>query len=193
MSVSRLLVVAPLVLLPGVALAHPGHATDGLVLGLSHPLIGLDHLLAMLAVGAWVAITPMTRRWRLPAAFAAAMSGGALIGITGLPLPEVEMLIALSLLILASLMLLRRPLSPTLACALAGGLALVHGYAHGRELPADADTVTAAAWLFGMLVATGLLQAAGAALAMASRRHPTILKGAAAAIAVAGTHLLLAP
>ena len=193
MSASRLLVVAPLVLLPGVALAHPGHSAASFMEGLSHPLIGLDHLLAMLAVGAWAALTPMTRRWRLPAAFAAGLSGGALLGIAGLPLPAVEVLIALSLLILASLMLLRRPLSSTLACALAGGLAMVHGYAHGRELPADADAVTAAAWLFGMLVATGLLQAAGAALAVASRRHPTILKGAAAAIAVAGTHLLLAP
>jgi len=189
MSASRLtVVIATLGLLPGLALAHPGHDAPGFVAGLSHPFTGLDHLLAMVAVGWWAAATRISRGWRVPASFATGMLAGAGLGLAGLRLPAAEPLIALSLLVFGGLMMLRRTLSLTPACALAGSLALVHGYAHGAELPASADT---AAWLFGMVTATLLLHLAGAALALASRRHPLGLRTAGAVVAVAGTSLLL--
>jgi urease accessory protein len=189
MTASRLTaVILALGLLPSLALAHPGHETPGFVAGLLHPLTGLDHLLAILAVGGWAAATRLAGGWRVPASFATGMLAGALLGLAGLRLPAAELLIALSLLVFGSLMMLRRTLALAPACALAGGLALFHGYAHGAELPASADTV---AWLSGMVTATVLLHLAGAALALASRRHPLGLRLAGAAVAAAGGGLLL--
>lgn len=182
------LLIAALGLLPAVALAHPGHDAPGFVAGLMHTVTGIDHLLAMIAVGWWTAASQSRHWWRVPASFAAGMLTGALLGLAGLTLPGAETLVALSLLVIGGLMVLRRTLSRTGATALAAGLALFHGYAHGSELPASGDT---AAWLLGMIAATLLLHLAGAALALASRRDPRALRAAGAVVTIAGSGLLI--
>lgn len=182
------ILIAALGLLPAVALAHPGHDTPGFVAGLMHPVAGIDHLLAMVAVGWWSAAVQSRRWWLVPAAFASSMLAGALLGLAGFQAPATEALVALSPLVIGGLMLMRRTLSLASASVLAGSLALFHGHAHGSELPASGDT---AAWLLGMIAATLLLHLAGAALALASRRDPRALRVAGALVTVAGAGLLI--
>lgn len=189
MSHTRLTVLtAAILLLPAIASAHPGHDAPGFFAGLLHPITGLDHLLAMIAVGWWSAAVQTRRWWLVPASFASGMLAGALLGLAGLQVPATETIIAISLLVIGSLMMLRRSLSLASASALAGGLALFHGYAHGSELPSSFDAAT---WLLGMVAATLLLHLAGAALALASRRNPLALRAAGAVVAIAGTSLLI--
>ncbi|MCR5867019.1 HupE/UreJ family protein [Aquincola sp. J276] len=163
---------------PLIASAHGGSdgaAHHGLLAGLLHPFTGLDHLLAMLAVGAWgatalpaadaQATSPGGRvaaAARLPLVFAALLLAGALAAAAGLRLPAVEPVIAASLLVLGLLVALRSPLPAAAASALVGGFALFHGAAHGTELGG-------AAALAGMVMATALLHAAGLALGFAWR------------------------
>jgi len=144
------------------ALAHPGDHAGGVLHGFAHPFAGLDHLLALLAVGIWAARLPSAARWQLPAVFVCFMAIGAMLG--GLALPFVEPMVALSVLVfgLAATLAKRLPLS------VGGGtvalFALYHGHAHFTEMP---DT-SPAGFLAGMLLATALLQLVGALLALAA-------------------------
>lgn len=164
---------------PLIASAHAGAdaaAHHGLLAGLLHPFTGLDHLLAMLAVGAWgamslpaqgAAASPVRSRRlaaaaKLPLVFAALLLAGAVAAAAGLRLPAVEPVIAASLLVLGLLVALRGRLPAPLASSLVGGFALFHGAAHGTELGG-------AAALAGMVAATALLHAAGLALGFAWR------------------------
>lgn len=151
----------------GTASAHPGHlggdssAPAGILAGFVHPL-GLDHLLAMLAVGVWSATAlPAARRLQGPMAFMAAMVAGAALG-RGLAAPGVvEPALALSVVVFGGLIALPRLLPAASGLALvvlAGGL---HGLAHGAELPPGGGF---AGYAFGFLATTALLHAAGLAL-----------------------------
>lgn len=187
--------------LPLIASAHVGQdgaAHHGLLAGLLHPFTGLDHLLAMLAVGTWGALSlPATASdggrlqrlgtaARLPLVFAALLLVGALAAAAGLRLPAVEPVIAASLLVLGLLVALRSRLPAMAASALVGGFALFHGAAHGTELGG-------AAALAGMVAATAVLHAAGLALGFALRdRAPWLGRLAGGATAVVGAGLLLA-
>jgi urease accessory protein len=156
------------------ALAHTGH--DGglhdvtFTTGLLHPLTGIDHLAAMLAVGLWSATTATSprRMWTAPLAFAGMLLVGALMGLVGVTLPAVEPMIAASLLALGLLLASRTKLPTAITASLVGLFAIFHGIAHGTEL---AGGTNGFAPLAGMLTATIALHLTGVGLGLAMRRH----------------------
>jgi urease accessory protein len=160
-------VALALVLSPVAAFAHQetGQAA-GLLAGLSHPLSGLDHVLAMIAVGLWGAVLGPPAIWVLPVAFPMVMAFGGLMGLLGFPLPGVEIGIAVSAVVLGALVLaeVRPPL--WLAALIVAFFAIFHGHAHGRELPEGASALL---YSLGFVVATGLLHAFGILLGVAHR------------------------
>lgn len=169
------------------ALAHPGHAASGVLDGLLHPLTGIDHLLAIVAVGWWSAASKARRWWVVPLVFAVSMLGGALLGLGHGTLPYQERLIAASVVALGALMLTQARWPVAAMAALAGALALAHGYAHGSELPQG----NAAPWLAGMVVATLTLHLGGAYAGQLSNRHARWATPAAGSLTlVAGLALL---
>lgn len=172
----------------GSAFAHPGHAADGVLDGLLHPLTGLDHLLAIVALGWWSAATQAKRWWLVPAAFAASMLAGALLGIGRGPLPYQEAAIAVSVVVLGALMLARTKPPLGAAMVLAVALAWVHGHAHGSELPAG----HAAPWLAGMVAMTLSLHLAGAWAGYLSTRRARWATPAAGALGLVAGIVLLA-
>ena len=143
------------------------HAAIGFVDGLLHPLTGLDHLGAMLAVGFWSALTAH-RLWTTPLAFAVMLLAGALLGLAGVVLPAVEPMIAVSLLVLGLLVALRARMPALLASALVGLFAIFHGVAHGNEL-AGAPQIGAP--LAALLITTVALHGIGLGLGVALRRR----------------------
>ncbi len=188
LSLLRCVSCAIALLLPGVALAHPGHAS-GFIGGLVHPLTGIDHLLAMAAVGWWAASAPIRRWWAVPLTFATCTLGGALLGRSGaLALPGCEAMIALSLIVFGGLLVTRQALTLGMACALAGLLALFHGQAHGAEMP---RTAAGSAWLAGMVLATAALHVGGALAGRLATRHARWLtRAVGAGTALTGLALL---
>jgi urease accessory protein len=165
---TKILLALSLLLSPALALAHPGHDQAGLAAGFSHPLQGLDHLLAMLAVGLWAAQQQGNARWALPLSFVASMLFGGLLGFAGLQLPLLEGAIAGSVLALGLLVAVAARLPLAIAIGLCSVLALSHGVAHALELPNAASPWTYAA---GFVFATALLHAGGYALV---RYLPTV-------------------
>jgi urease accessory protein len=177
----------------GVASANAhtdGLATGGFMAGFSHPLSGLDHLLAMVAVGIWGASLGRPLIWALPVAFPLLMVVGGVLGIAGVPVPYVEPGIAASVVILglAILAAWRAPLA--VALMVVGIFGVLHGYAHGLELP---EAVAPQAYTAGFVLATGLLHLAGIALGMLKvlPGGAELLRGSGAAIAVAGVWILI--
>lgn len=125
-----------LVLTPSLALAHPGHAhTSSFLSGLTHPLTGLDHLLAMFAIGLWAASLGGRALLIVPSMFVLTMILGAAAAMFGASVPFVESGILLSVVLLGSLLLIGKRLPTTLAAFLAGAFAVFHGVAHGMEMP----------------------------------------------------------
>lgn len=151
------------------AYAHPGHqpASAGLIAGLIHPLLGADHLLAMLMVGIWAAQLGGRARWLLPASFIALMGIGAAAAMLGHAPPRIDAGIAASLLVFGLLVALRGRLPLPAALTLTAVFALFHGAAHGLELPVLARP---GAYALGFLGATAALHAAGVALGISARR-----------------------
>ena len=153
---------------PALAAAHPGAdagSPPGFAAGLAHPFTGIDHLLAMLAVGLWSGLRGGAARWLAPAVFMALLVAGALGGATGSGPAGIEPLVATSLVILG--LLLAGPAAASLPIALAviGGFALVHGAAHGVELGAGRA-------LAGVAVGSALLLVSGGGIGRALRTHP---------------------
>ena len=136
MRLPRSLVLLALCLATGPALAHTGAGVPGgLASGFAHPFTGLDHIVAMVAVGVWGAQLGRPGVWALLLCFPAAMIVGAVLGAAGLPFAPVELGIALSSLVLgAAVMMALRP-RLWVAAAVTGAFAMVHGYAHGQEMP----------------------------------------------------------
>lgn len=155
----RLPLAAALVLAAGAAEAHTGTMhVHSLAEGLTHPLTGADHLLAMVAVGLIAARCRGRAVLAVPAAFVGAMVVGAGLGMAGFAVGAAETGIALSLLVLGALAALARPLPAAAAATIAALSGLAHGIAHGAEAPADGATL---AYLAGMLATTAILHAAG--------------------------------
>ena len=178
----------PTVMFTGVAQAHTGVGpTAGFAAGFSHPLMGLDHVLAMVTVGLWAAMLGGRALWLVPLAFVAAMAGGGVLGAAGIGLPFVEMMIAGSIVALGALAALRARLPIVLGMALVGLFAVFHGHAHGAEMPAAAS---AALYGLGFAVATALLHAAGIGVGVLAGRTALLARGAGAAVALAGVALL---
>lgn len=174
----RRTILAGLGLATSAAFAHTGemghaHGTDAITSfaqGALHPLTGLDHLAAMVSVGLWSALTARDSRramWTAPAAFAATLLVGALLGLAGLSLPGVEPMIAASLLVMGLLVSTRTALPTVAGGALVAVFALFHGLAHGAELAGG----QAAAALAGMVISTAALHAVGIALGLALRHQ----------------------
>jgi urease accessory protein len=179
--------------LSGLAEAHTGvHflAADGFAAGFVHPFSGLDHLLAMVAVGLWAWSLGGAARWIVPASFVALLAIGATLGASGVSLPAVEPMIALSVIALGVLVALSVRV-PTIAAAAAVALfGLFHGFAHGAEMPALAQPLAYGA---GFVAATALLHGIGLALGATLPRFAPApsLRLAGGAIAAAGVALAL--
>jgi urease accessory protein len=173
----------------GPALAHTGAGpVEGLAQGLMHPLTGLDHLLAMVAVGLWAGMTGGRARLAYPAAFIVAMLVAGFWGMSGGALAGAEFGIALSVVILGAAIALRA--SPPLAAgALACGIfAVFHGFAHGAEWPQNASV---AGYALGFVIATAALHGAGLALAGAlAARAPILARIAGGGLVLAGMAIL---
>lgn len=189
MNYTKILATIAFAAVPAVAHAHTGLHADGLSSGFSHPFGGLDHILAMVAVGFWAATLEGKARFIVPAAFVIVMALGAVLGISGFELPMVEAGIAASVALLGLLVAFEVKVPTAAAAAIVGICALFHGHAHGLELPAMAD---AGGYIVGFLAATIILHAAGIALAMlrfGGAAH-IVARIAGAAVAVAGAALL---
>lgn len=151
-------------LIPAPGMAHDGTGLDGgFLAGVLHPLSGLDHMLAMVAVGLWGAFLGRPLIVALPMVFPGMMVVGAALGMLVVPFPPVETGIALSVVTLGAMVLFAIRARILIACAVVASFALFHGYAHGAELPAAADPVGYSA---GFVLSTGLLHVTGIALGL---------------------------
>ena len=178
--------------LPVIAEAHPFHGvTNGFTGGFSHPLSGLDHILAMIAVGLWAAQLGGRSRWMVPAAFVSLMIVGGALGMAGIHVPAVESGIAASVLVLGLLIAGAVRLPMYGGMALVGLFAIFHGHAHGTEIPAAASGFT---YAVGFVLATIALHAAGIGLGMLAQKRMAVpaLRFAGGAIALAGICMWLA-
>ena len=184
------LIAAAAILLPEIALAHEGGVAGGLVSGFTHPIFGLDHVVAMVAVGLWGAFLSQPAIWLLPMVFPLVMALGGLLGIFGVPVPAVETGIAASALALGAMvaLALRPPL--WVAALLVGAFAIFHGHAHGTELPQAANPLAYGA---GFVIATGLLHLSGIALGLLARWPAGVraVRVGGGAIACAGIYFLV--
>lgn len=171
------------------ALAHPGHAGHDLGAGFWHPITGLDHLLAMIAVGLLAAQLGGRALWAVPSAFVGAMALGGIAGSLGAPLPGVEMMILASVLVLGGLVAAARSLPLVAACSVAAAFAFFHGHAHAVEMAANGSFGLYGA---GFLMATALLHAAGvfAGLLLVRDAQSRALRLAGGAISAASLLLL---
>ena len=176
----------------GSAMAHPCHA-EGAMAGLMHPLTGVDHVLAMVAVGLWAAQLGGRAQWLLPASFVSFLALGGALGASGaaLPLAEagIETGIIASVLLLGLLIGFAVKLQALPAALAVGVFALCHGYAHGVEMPATGSGLLYGA---GFVAASAALHAAGLGLARSVQAHGRWLRSSGAAIALAGVWLGLA-
>jgi urease accessory protein len=189
-AATRAIVASTMLLMPAIAAAHAetGRA-DGLLAGLHHPVSGLDHVLAMVSVGLWGAELGAPAIWLLPVTFPIAMAFGGMLGLIGVPLPGVEIGIALSAVVLgvAVLTAWRPPL--WVAAVIVGVFALFHGHAHGTELPAGSSGLL---YSIGFVVATGLLHATGIGIGTMHRWDwgQAMLRAAGAGVATSGAYFL---
>lgn len=174
----------------GPAFAHvqQGQA-QGFLTGLKHPVSGLDHVLAMIAVGLWGAQLGAPAIWLLPVTFPMVMAFGGFLGLVGIPLPGVEVGIALSAVLLG--VAVAREARPPLAAAasLVGFFAVFHGHAHGTELPPGQSGLM---YSIGFVTATGCLHGVGIAIGIVHKwpAGRTALRLAGALVAVAGVGFL---
>lgn len=176
-------------LLPGLALAHTGGEAAGFWHGASHPFLGLDHLLAMFAIGLWAARGGGHARWALPGAFIGAMILGALLALGGFALPGVETGILVSVLLLGILVAGVYQLPLAASVALVSGFAVFHGFAHGAEMPLAASALSYGA---GFVLASLSLHLAGLGLGFGMNRIIIAHRLAGGAIALSGLYLAVA-
>jgi urease accessory protein len=177
-----------LMLASSVAFAHPGHNVSGLAAGLMHPFTGMDHLLAIVAVGLWAARGGNRKVWLLPATFMTTLVLGAVIAMQWPSLPMVETGIAVSVLALGLLVSLSMQLPAMPSVAIIALFGLLHGYAHGLELP---ESAAPAAYALGFLAATASLHLGGIAVGIASRhRYARLSRILGSVIAISGAFLL---
>jgi urease accessory protein len=156
------------------ALAHTGaeHGAS-FAAGVLHPLAGLDHLVVMAGIGAWAAALGGRALWLLPLSFLTAMSLAAVAAVLGVPLPGVEVGIVLSVIAIVAALLFKPKASLAIWALIAAVMAVFHGHAHGAEMPAAASLIIYGG---GFVLGTAILHAVGAALALALRRGPTVVR-----------------
>lgn len=194
--------IAGLCLTATPALAHTGAGpVSGLAAGFGHPIGGLDHVLAMVAVGVLAAQMGGRALWALPAAFVGTMLLGGMAGVAGLPLPFVELGITGSVIILGAVIALGRRMPLPAAAVLTGAMALFHGHAHGTEMPLSVGGLD---YAIGFALATAMLHGLGLALGLGLHQAvarlafvreslaPLAVRACGSLIAVAGLGLALA-
>lgn len=191
-TLTWLMVVAAVWAMPGAALAHTGgEAPGGFAAGFAHPLGGLDHLLAMVAVGLWAAQLGGRARWVVPVAFLGVMLPAAALGRAGVAVPFAEAAILASVLALGGLIAagVRWPLAASATVVML--FAVGHGHAHGAEMPLALGGVSYSA---GFALATALLHACGVAVsgALSTLRADHLARVAGGAIVIAGLYLAAA-
>ena len=179
----------------GAAQAHVGHEgghAATFLSGLAHPVSGMDHLLAMVAVGLWSAVAMPQRRWQAPALFVGVMALGALLAHTGLALPlgdSLEWLIAASVILLGGLLVSGTALPLAIGLPVVAASALLHGTAHGLEMVTGESFLAYGA---GFVLATALLHLGGMGLGAALQRVRAVLpRLAGALIGGAGLFMLV--
>jgi urease accessory protein len=190
MQIRKTIRVWPVVFLsPSMAFAHDGlHGLAGLMVGFAHPFSGLDHVLAMLALGLWAARREGRLAWMPLMVFPFAMAGAALLALSGFPLPFAEMLAALSIAALGVLIACSARLPGWAAGLLVACFAASHGWLHGAELPAD---VASARYIAGFVLAALCLHLAGWSLGKIIRARG-VLSWTGAGLAASGLWLMVA-
>ena len=184
---------AALLLAPTLAFAHTGAGgTSGFAHGFSHPMSGLDHLLAMVMVGVLAWQIGGRATWLLPSTFVLVMAFGGALGVGGISVPFVETGIALSVVVLGAIVAFGIQAPVAIACGLVGLFAVFHGHAHGSEMPAAAGALSYAS---GFMIATALLHGVGLALGylvgkLGNSRGPLFARAAGGIATVAGIGLL---
>jgi urease accessory protein len=179
--------------IPQVALAHDGEVLPfgGFLAGLLHPVLGYDHLLAMLSVGILSAQIGGRAIWTVPATFVGVMAVGGALGIINIGELPVELGIAFSLVLLGAVIAAERKLPVLLAMITVGFFAVFHGYAHGAEMPSTAEPV---AFALGFLLGTAIIHIAGVVIGDIARRYqkgPAVLRVGGAAIVLIGILFIL--
>ncbi|MCC9625977.1 HupE/UreJ family protein [Thalassospira sp. MA62] len=193
----RVFILASAILMAAAspALAHTGvGSVSGFGAGFGHPIGGLDHILAMVAVGILAGQMGGKSLWLVPAAFVGMMIVGGVLGMTGIPVPFVEVGIVGSIVVLGAVIAFGRQMPVGLAMALVGVLAIFHGHAHGTEMPVSA---TGLEYGLGFAIATALLHAAGIGLSMsaqniAEKAAPLAVRASGGVIAATGALLFVA-
>jgi urease accessory protein len=186
-----LVAIAAMCLLPQAAMAHTVMgSTSGFLHGLAHPFTGLDHMLAMLAVGLWAGQMGGRKLWLVPAAFITAMVVGGAIGFAGVSLPYAEIGIVASVVVLGVLISGAFRLTAAISAALVGVFAVFHGYAHGSEMSHGLGPV---AYSTGFVLATAALHMVGMLTGMGiqHRNVDKAVRLAGAAIALSGVYLAI--
>jgi len=179
-----------LLLYPLTAFAHKrGGEAIGFVSGFEHPISGLDHILAMVAVGLWGAQLGAPAIWVLPVVFPMVMAMGGMMGLMGIKLPGIELCIAFSAVALGFAVFREARPKLWMAAIIVGFFAIAHGHAHGTELPAGASGVL---YSIGFVIATGLLHATGIGIGIVHRwpAGRVGLRLAGAIVAMAGVFFL---
>ncbi|MFH2134505.1 MAG: HupE/UreJ family protein [Pseudomonadota bacterium] len=185
----RTLPLFALLLVSTAASAHTGHGSSGFGTGLAHPFSGMDHLLAMLAVGLWAGQLGGQRLWQLPATFMAMLAAGAFIGMSIPSLTLIEPSIAASVLILGLLIASPTKLALPISFALTSAFGIFHGYAHGAEMPSAAAPLAYAA---GFLLSTASLHVSGIVMSNALReRFARLVQVLGMSIAAMGAWMLV--
>lgn len=166
-------IAAAIALMATPALAHTGHFTNGFLPGLEHPLGGLDHVLAMVAVGLWSGLVLPSRIWAGAATFMGAMCTGAAVSWAGVPMPMVETWITLSVVVFGLLTILSRRGQAggltLLSLAVIGLFATAHGYAHASEVSGGA-----LAYMAGFLLSTAMLHLVGIGMVRLAAQGATL-------------------
>ena len=189
---SQWLVFVTLIIMATVAEAHTDVATlqGGFISGFLHPLTGLDHVVAMVAVGLWGVFLGRPAIWILPIVFPLVMAFGGALGVAGIPIPGIETGIALSGLVLglAVALAIKPPL--WMAAVVVGAFAIFHGYAHGAELPKAASPLI---FSIGFVIGTGLLHLAGIAIGELARwsKGEVVVRALGVVIALIGLSFLV--
>lgn len=171
-------------------LAHvKSGAAEGFASGFVHPILGPDHVLAMLAVGLWGAQLGKPAVWVLPVAFPMAMAFGGFLGLVGVPIPGVEIGIAASAFVLGGMVLAAARPPLWLAAVIVGVFALFHGHAHGTELP---EGNNGALYSIGFVISTGLLHGVGIGIGLlqALSWGKQVVRAGGAVILVGGAFFL---
>ena len=187
----KFLIAATLFLLcAGTASAHEstGNA-NGFVSGFMHPILGWDHVVAMVAVGLWGAFLGRPAIWVLPVVFPLVMAFGGALGVIGVPIPMVEVGIAASAVVIGSMVAFTVRPPNWVAAVIVGVFAIFHGHAHGTELPGSANPLPYSA---GFVISTGLLHLLGILFgSLVSRPAGKIaVRAVGGAIALAGVGFL---